>query len=228
MTPQPHTTDDAAALQELGRASVEVVHDIKNQLNGLKLYATFLRRRCERDGRPADELETVNKIIAGLERSAAELSLLVRYGRPVELRRAARTDLAEIVRAASAGDVRVDADGADFRGDFDAEKLGEALADIGAAARARAAGDSLTPVSLRREASSGGASALVEWRGVGGGAGGKNIFGALAGNSSLRAALAARRRGARRRGLARGRHNQRAPTVERVRGLEPGVGGQRL
>ena len=193
MTPQPHTTDDAAALQELGRASVEIVHDIKNQLNGLKLYATFLRRRCERDERPADELETVNKIIAGLERSAAELGLLVRYGRPVELRRAARTDLAEIVRAATGGDARIDADGADFRGDFDAEKLGEALADIGAAARARAAADSPTPVSLRREAAgAGGTAALVEWRGVGGGAGGKNIFGALAGNSSLRAALAAR------------------------------------
>ncbi|MCA1640454.1 MAG: hypothetical protein LC785_00410 [Acidobacteria bacterium] len=193
MTPQPHTTDDAAALQELGRASVEVVHDIKNQLNGLKLYATFLRRRCERDERPADEIETVNKIIAGLERSAAELSLLVRYGRPIELSRAPRTDLAEIVRAAAVGEAEIEGGGgADFAGDFDAAKLGEALADINAAVRAHSPADSPARVSLRRDLSAGAeAAALVEWRGVGG-AGGKNIFGALDGNASLRAALAAR------------------------------------
>jgi light-regulated signal transduction histidine kinase (bacteriophytochrome) len=191
MTPQKHTTDDAAALQELGRASVEIVHDIKNQLNGLKLYATFLRRRCEREARPADELETVNKIIAGLERSAAELSLLVRYGRPVELRRAPRTDLAEIVRAAAGGDAEIEADGSDFVGDLDAEKLVEALSDIAAAARAHSPADSPARASLRRDASKGVASALVEWRGVAG-ANGKNIFGALDGNASLRTALAAR------------------------------------
>jgi hypothetical protein len=192
MTPQQHTSHDAAALQELGLASVEIVHDIKNQLNGLKLYATFLRRRCERDQRPADELETVNKIIAGLERSAAELSLLVRYGRPVELRRAPRADLAEIVRAAAGGDVEIETgDGADFLGDFDAEKLGEAFADIAASVRAHSPADSPPRVTLRREASEGGSSALVEWRGVGG-ADGKNIFGALDGNASLRTALAAR------------------------------------
>lgn len=191
MTPQKHNTDDAAALQELGRASVEIVHDIKNQLNGLKLYATFLRRRCERDERPADELETVNKIIAGLERSAAELSLLVRYGRPVELRRAPRTDLAEIVRAASGGDAEIEAGGADFIGDLDAEKLGEAFADIAAAVRAQSPEEYRTPVTLRRDTSAGGASALVEWRGVGS-SNGKNIFGALDGNASLRTALAAR------------------------------------
>ena len=73
--PQQQPAQDAEALQELGRASVEIVHDIKNQLNGLKLYATFLRKRFERDTRPADELETINKIIAGLERAAAEPEL---------------------------------------------------------------------------------------------------------------------------------------------------------
>jgi signal transduction histidine kinase len=192
MTPQQHATHDAEALQELGRASVEIVHDIKNQLNGLKLYATFLRRRCERDQRPADELETVNKIIAGLERSAAELSLLVRYGRPVELRHAPHTDLAQIVRAAAGGEAEIE-DGADFIGDLDAEKLGEAFADINTAVRARTTADSPARVKLRRDTSAGGggAAALVEWRGVAG-TNGKNIFGALDGNASLRTALAAR------------------------------------
>ena len=54
MTPQPQLTHDEEALRQLGRASVEVVHDIKNQLNGLKLYATFLRKRAERDAIPQD------------------------------------------------------------------------------------------------------------------------------------------------------------------------------
>src|SRR5215211_1340371 len=97
MKPQPQPSTDAAALQELGRASVEIVHDIKNQLNGLKLYATFLRKRFERGERPEDELETVNKIIAGLERAAADMNALVRFGRPVELRRAPHTDLGELL-----------------------------------------------------------------------------------------------------------------------------------
>ncbi len=49
MKPLPQPTHDTEALQELGRASVQIMHDLKNQLNGLKLYATFLRKRAERD-----------------------------------------------------------------------------------------------------------------------------------------------------------------------------------
>jgi hypothetical protein len=40
--------EETERLQDLGRASMQIVHDLKNQLNGLKLYATFLRRRIER------------------------------------------------------------------------------------------------------------------------------------------------------------------------------------
>ncbi|MCV5148143.1 hypothetical protein OFB99_26195, partial [Escherichia coli] len=65
-------TDDREALLELGRASVEIVHDIKNQLGGLKLYVTFLRRRAVAEGRAADELETLDKLRAGLDRAADE------------------------------------------------------------------------------------------------------------------------------------------------------------
>ena len=38
---------------------MQIVHDLKNQLNGLKLYATFLRRRIEKNERPGDEQETI-------------------------------------------------------------------------------------------------------------------------------------------------------------------------
>ncbi|MDT7540643.1 MAG: hypothetical protein QOE33_547 [Acidobacteriota bacterium] len=189
--PQQQPEHDAEALQELGRASVEIVHDIKNQLNGLKLYATFLRKRAERDARPTDEVETVNKIIAGLERAADEMNLLVRFGRTLELRRAPQ-DLAEIVRAAATTEGETfDAQGTDFRGEFDAERLAEALREIVAAVRANAANQQLAPVSLRREETAGGASAIIEWRGVKD-AGARNIFGGLDGVGSLRAALAAK------------------------------------
>ncbi len=191
MTPQHQPQLDAEALQQLGRASVEVVHDLKNQLGGLKLYATFLRKRAVRDNRPPDEIETVDKIIAGLERAASEMSLLVRYGRAIELRRAPQ-DLAGIVRAALTTDGETpDAQAADFRGDFDAERLGEALREIGAAARANSTEGRPASVSLRRDESAGGASAVVEWRGLKD-SGARDLFGELGGVGGLRAALAAK------------------------------------
>jgi len=66
---------------------MQIVHDLKNQLNGLKLYATFLRRRIEKSDRPGDEQETVTKLISGLDRAAEDLSTIVRYGQPVELKK---------------------------------------------------------------------------------------------------------------------------------------------
>ena len=61
MKPLLSESEDYDALFALGRASVQIVHDLKNQLNGLKLYATFLRKRSEKSERPGDELETINK-----------------------------------------------------------------------------------------------------------------------------------------------------------------------
>ncbi len=85
-------------MQALGRASVQIIHDLKNQLNGLKLYATFLRKRLEKSERPEDELETVNKLIGGLDRTAADLSLLVEYGQPIPLRKQPGVDLGKLLR----------------------------------------------------------------------------------------------------------------------------------
>ena len=53
MKPLLSESQDQESLQALGRASVQIVHDLKNQLNGLKLYATFLRKRMEKSERPA-------------------------------------------------------------------------------------------------------------------------------------------------------------------------------
>ena len=53
MKPALAKTPEPNALEHLGSATVQIVHDLKNQLNGLKLYATFLRKRLERDDRAA-------------------------------------------------------------------------------------------------------------------------------------------------------------------------------
>src|ERR1041384_2350428 len=98
MKPLLSDSEDDETLRALGRASLQIVHDLKNQLNGLKLYATFLRKRLEKNEHPADELETVNKLIGGLERTAADLSVLVEFGRPLALKLQPGVDLNAIVR----------------------------------------------------------------------------------------------------------------------------------
>jgi len=79
---------------------MQIVHDLKNQLNGLKLYATFLRKRIEKSERPGDEQETVGKLINGLNRAAEDLSLIVRYGQPLELKKQAGVDVNKVLQSA--------------------------------------------------------------------------------------------------------------------------------
>jgi signal transduction histidine kinase len=204
MKPIKATINDTDALIQLGRASVQVVHDLKNQINGLKLYATFLRKRMERSERPADELETINKIMAGLERAATDMNLLVRLGRPLELQRAAQPlDLAALLAEATGGDFAATTaaaeDNGDYRGDFDAPVLSEALKNIHAGAHALVARDTVPTINLRREeAGANGApeaatqpSALIEWRGIKA-AVDDDVFNSFNGGTGVRLALAAR------------------------------------
>jgi signal transduction histidine kinase len=198
MKPIKATTNDTDALVELGRASVQIVHDLKNQVNGLKLYATFLRKRMEKSERPADELETINKIMAGLERAATDMNTLVRFGRPLELQLKPRLDLAALLASATEGDFdarAADGDAGAYRGDFDAPVLSDALKSIHAGARQRKSQDAPPLVSLRRaenEAASGAQPfALIEWRGIRD-AGDNDIFNGFNGGAGLRLALAAK------------------------------------
>ena len=188
MKPLSAPTCDDDALRELGRASVQVVHDLKNQLNGLKLYATFLRKRMEKSGRPADEMETIGKIIAGLERAAADTSTLVRYGRPLELDRQPQ-DLAGLVAGVVGEELTAEA--GPYAGSFDAGLLRQALADIHDGVRALCAPGAGGPVSLRREGGGAGAC-VVEWRGLRPDRNSGEMFSSLAGSGGLRLALAAK------------------------------------
>src|SRR4026207_1864459 len=97
MKPLLSPSEDSHSLQTLGRASLQIVHDLKNQLNGLKLYATFLRKRLEPENKSSEEQEIVGKLIAGLDNAAREMSALVRFARPLELRQSPQTDLREII-----------------------------------------------------------------------------------------------------------------------------------
>ncbi len=198
MKPIKATTDDTDALIELGRASVQIVHDLKNQVNGLKLYATFLRKRMEKGDRPADELETINKIMTGLERAAADMNTLVRFGRPLELQRQPRLDLARLLANATEGDFAPQADangdGA-YQGDFDGAILAEALKNIHASARQLAAKDVSPNIDLRRAeaGTEAGATpfAVIEWRGIKA-AGDNDMINSFNGGAGLRLALAAK------------------------------------
>ncbi len=169
---------------------MQIVHDLKNQLNGLKLYATFLRKRMEKSERPADELETIGKLINGLERAAGDMTLLVRYGRPLELRRKPGTDLSKLLSEAAEGRTVETTDGDSFDGDFDPETLREALKNITNGGRAAVAEDAAGRVSLRREGEGASASAVIEWRGVA--PQGEDIFGGFTGGEGLRLALASK------------------------------------
>ncbi len=175
MKPILSESQDNASLQAVGRASVQIVHDLKNQLNGLKLYATFLRKRMEKSERPADELETVNKLLGGLDRTAADLSILVEYAQPLELRLQTGVDLKKIMRGVAeslnqeskGNSLIIDSDAAPLVGEFDSALLSEALKSISVGAlrvlNGRNRADELH-VALKAEAVETKRNGVIEWR----------------------------------------------------------------
>jgi signal transduction histidine kinase len=188
--------DDLNTLQELGRASVQVVHDLKNQLNGLKLYATFLRKRIEKSERPADEQETITKLIAGLERAAADMNVLVRLGRPAELRRQANVDLGKLIYRLiheQTEPIAAEVSQESIYGNFDTAALTEALKVITAGALLRRSKDSTSPlmVRLRLEGRDGIPAAVIEWVGLNV-ENGSDPFHSFVGSEGIRMSLASK------------------------------------
>lgn len=167
---------DAAALEDLGRATIRIVHDLKNQLNGLKLYATFLRKRLERDDHSPEERETVEKLVAGLDRAARDLTALVRYGQPLDLRPQPNTDLRSVISAAArdpahrvtgalSGSLLPDSDDTPLIGRFDPQVLAQAISALAreASAKARQAGGAVS-LGAHKQTENGSAKAVIEWR----------------------------------------------------------------
>ena len=181
MKPLISESEDSNELRVLGRASVQIVHDLKNQLNGLKLYATFLRKRLEKNERPADELETVNKLIAGLDRTASDLSMIVEFGQPLELEKSTGTDLVKIMNAVAAnlndghriGEgstdlIVVDEEPGSLVGEFDSVRLSRALKSISLGALkliANKTSEQKLTIYLKSEVSEAKRNGVIEWQG---------------------------------------------------------------
>ena len=174
---------------------MQIVHDLKNQLNGLKLYATFLRRRIEKGERPADEQETIGKLINGLDRTADDLSTIVRYGQPVELKKQAGVEVDKVLRSACAGfneagpQIVVDSDS--IQGSFDHFKLADAFKWLCAGAIKHRQNDDEGPGEIRVAAKPADAGrVLVEWSGL------RQLdhdpFRSFAGSDEIKLALAAK------------------------------------
>ncbi len=203
MKPLLSPSQDSDSLQTLGRASLQIVHDLKNQLNGLKLYATFLRKRMEKGSQPADEMETVQKLIAGLDRAAADLSTLMDYGRPVELKRQSQVDLQKIMRSVAAtvteptrstgaltGVLLIEGEQTPLLGEFDPAALTEAFKSIsvGALRLSKPAEEKgVLRVNLQKHSPS---EVLVEWHDVN--TTDHDPFRSFAGSIEIRMSLAAK------------------------------------
>jgi len=181
MKPALAKAKEVNPLEDLGRATLQVVHDLKNQLNGLKLYATFLRKRLERDDQALEERETLAKLIAGLDRAARDMTALVRYSRPLEVHKQ-KYDLRKIIagatrvaRARNSGDLartdlhlHCEIEERQFYGQFDPTALSEAFEAITEEAIGSIPQRDLNQISLHVSLAGTPNSprVLVEWRGV--------------------------------------------------------------
>jgi light-regulated signal transduction histidine kinase (bacteriophytochrome) len=174
MKPLSTRTADGSTLQDLGRASIQIVHDLKNQLNGLKLYATFLRRRIEKGERPEDEQQTIVKLISGLDRAANDLSTIVQYGQEIELKKQSGFDIQKVIRSMcshltdSSSPVICESTPDPLMGNLDSSKVTDAFNWISAVAvkhRRNEEEDSRITVSVMRDETRDD-QARIEWSGL--------------------------------------------------------------
>jgi len=175
---------------------VQIVHDLKNQLNGLKLYATFLRRRIEKGERPGDEQETIAKLINGLDRAAEDLSTIVRYGQPLELKKQSGVEVDKVLRGACAGftepgsQIVLDWSSDSTQGDFDHFKLADAFKWICAGAiKHRQKENGAGEISVTTKPAADG-QVVIEWAGLR--PLDQDPFRSFAGSDEIKLALAAK------------------------------------
>jgi signal transduction histidine kinase len=91
---RPAATDnmgqgEAGVLLDLGRLTSRLIHDFRNQMGGLKLYASYLKKRLTgSEVGPAGQegTEIADKIIEGLNTMAEHATLVSRMTKPIELR----------------------------------------------------------------------------------------------------------------------------------------------
>lgn len=79
----PEAQQDHAALLEVGRATSRLIHDFKNQMSGLKLYAAYLKKRFADS---PEGVEIADKIVQSLNEMTENASLIGKLTRPVEVK----------------------------------------------------------------------------------------------------------------------------------------------
>jgi hypothetical protein len=156
----------------------------------------------EKSERPLDEQETVGKLLAGLERSARDLSTLVQFGRPIELKKQPGVDLQKVLRSIAttlgqssgvtgslSGHVQIAAEPTSIVGEFDPAMLAEALKSISVGAlKIRQLREKQANLEIRLQNI--GAQAQIEWVGLS--LLDHDPFVAFAGSDEIRMSLAAK------------------------------------
>lgn len=90
-------TPDAASFvteesdySEIGRLTGRLLHDLKNHISGLKLYATWLKKHyvatASDGGKKPESVEITDKIISGLNLMAEHATLISQLTRPLKLK----------------------------------------------------------------------------------------------------------------------------------------------
>ncbi len=90
---------EEALLIEAGRMTARLIHDFKNQIGGMKLYASYLKKRFSDQ---PEGIEIAEKIIQGLNEMAEQTALVSKLTRPIELHLKA-ADLGACVEMALGG-----------------------------------------------------------------------------------------------------------------------------
>lgn len=93
----PKTAREQQALLEVGRATNRLLHDFKNQMSGLKLYAAYLKKRFAGRDDLAEGLEIADKIVQSLNEMTENAALIGKLTRPVDVK-LSEEDLSALVQ----------------------------------------------------------------------------------------------------------------------------------
>jgi len=147
---------EEAILIETGRMAARLIHDFKNQLGGLKLYAAYLQKRFADN---AEGMEIAEKIAKGLNEMAEQASILNQLARPLELRLETGEPASIIEQVVSRLQSRASAKRAKItlsldpdapRISFDSRQIGAALESVISRAVDATPEDGAVEISLRR------------------------------------------------------------------------------
>jgi hypothetical protein len=134
----------------------------------------------EKSDRPSDEQETVAKLMSGLERAASDLSTLVQYGRPIELKKQPGVDLHKLMRSLLSsftdanratgqltGVFLLDPPSGSLLGEFDPVQLSEALKFISIGAmKIRQGVEKESTLQITMQSDQSRSHAIIEWGGL--------------------------------------------------------------